>query len=157
MITFFRHVISPSGHMFFNQSTLSSVLYMRLLPSSLGIRSLDRHFSSNSSNDQDKEAIVSDDLRERARQRIAEFDAKQTLSPNSPMGILYRSPGTDPNAVTAETAAPPVEEAKEISVEEAFARFPNNVNPNTGEVRGPTGPEPTRFGDWERKGRCSDF
>jgi homeobox protein ESX1 len=22
---------------------------------------------------------------------------------------------------------------------------------------GPTGPEPTRFGDWERKGRCIDF
>jgi hypothetical protein len=22
---------------------------------------------------------------------------------------------------------------------------------------GPKGPEPTRFGDWERKGRCSDF
>lgn len=21
----------------------------------------------------------------------------------------------------------------------------------------PTGPEPTRYGDWERKGRCSDF
>ena len=25
------------------------------------------------------------------------------------------------------------------------------------EVGGPTGPEPTRFGDWERKGRCIDF
>ncbi len=25
------------------------------------------------------------------------------------------------------------------------------------EFGGPTGPEPTRFGDWERKGRCSDF
>ena len=25
------------------------------------------------------------------------------------------------------------------------------------EKGGPTGPEPTRFGDWERKGRCSDF
>ncbi len=25
------------------------------------------------------------------------------------------------------------------------------------EVGGPKGPEPTRFGDWERKGRCSDF
>jgi hypothetical protein len=25
------------------------------------------------------------------------------------------------------------------------------------ESGGPTGPEPTRFGDWERKGRCSDF
>lgn len=26
-----------------------------------------------------------------------------------------------------------------------------------GEVGGPRGLEPTRFGDWERKGRCSDF
>ena len=26
-----------------------------------------------------------------------------------------------------------------------------------GEVDGPKGPEPTRFGDWEKDGRCSDF
>ncbi|AWJ88754.1 DUF1674 domain-containing protein [Azospirillum baldaniorum] len=26
-----------------------------------------------------------------------------------------------------------------------------------GEIGGPQGPEPTRFGDWEFKGRCSDF
>lgn len=25
------------------------------------------------------------------------------------------------------------------------------------EVGGPSGPEPTRYGDWERKGRCIDF
>lgn len=25
------------------------------------------------------------------------------------------------------------------------------------EIGGPTGPEPTRYGDWERKGRCYDF
>ena len=25
------------------------------------------------------------------------------------------------------------------------------------EVGGPKGPEPTRYGDWERKGRCIDF
>jgi len=25
------------------------------------------------------------------------------------------------------------------------------------ETGGPKGAEPTRFGDWERKGRCSDF
>lgn len=31
------------------------------------------------------------------------------------------------------------------------------VNNNTGEIGGPRGPEPTRYGDWERKGRCSDF
>lgn len=29
--------------------------------------------------------------------------------------------------------------------------------PATGEVGGPAGPEPTRFGDWEKAGRCSDF
>lgn len=27
----------------------------------------------------------------------------------------------------------------------------------TGEVGGPKGPEPTRYGDWEKGGRCSDF
>lgn len=25
------------------------------------------------------------------------------------------------------------------------------------EVGGPKGPEPTRYGDWERAGRCIDF
>ncbi len=25
------------------------------------------------------------------------------------------------------------------------------------ETGGPEGPEPTRYGDWERKGRCIDF
>lgn len=31
------------------------------------------------------------------------------------------------------------------------------VNPLTGERGGPRGPEPTRFGDWEKGGRVSDF
>ncbi len=26
-----------------------------------------------------------------------------------------------------------------------------------GETGGPKGPEPTRYGDWEKKGRCIDF
>jgi len=26
-----------------------------------------------------------------------------------------------------------------------------------GEIGGPQGPEPTRYGDWERKGICVDF
>ena len=25
------------------------------------------------------------------------------------------------------------------------------------EIGGPAGPEPTRYGDWERAGRCIDF
>ena len=33
----------------------------------------------------------------------------------------------------------------------------DNVNPVTGEWLGPKGPEPTRYGDWQQKGRCTDF
>lgn len=29
--------------------------------------------------------------------------------------------------------------------------------PKPTEIGGPQGPEPTRYGDWERKGRCIDF
>ena len=29
--------------------------------------------------------------------------------------------------------------------------------PKPKEIGGPTGPEPTRYNDWERKGRVSDF
>jgi hypothetical protein len=29
--------------------------------------------------------------------------------------------------------------------------------PRPKEIGGPKGPEPTRYGDWEVKGRCSDF
>jgi len=32
-----------------------------------------------------------------------------------------------------------------------------NSASETLETGGPTGPEPTRYGDWERKGRCIDF
>ncbi|KAG5870036.1 hypothetical protein JTB14_026616 [Gonioctena quinquepunctata] len=41
--------------------------------------------------------------------------------------------------------------------QEPLPPWPNNTNPNTGEVGGPKGPEPTRYGDWERKGRVTDF
>jgi hypothetical protein len=37
--------------------------------------------------------------------------------------------------------------------EESTPESPKRVR----EIGGPTGPEPTRYGDWERKGRCSDF
>ncbi|XP_014662909.1 PREDICTED: succinate dehydrogenase assembly factor 4, mitochondrial-like, partial [Priapulus caudatus] len=38
-----------------------------------------------------------------------------------------------------------------------YPPFPDYRNPKTGEIGGPSGPEPTRYGDWERKGRVSDF
>ena len=33
----------------------------------------------------------------------------------------------------------------------------SNQNKSFTEINGPKGPEPTRYGDWETKGRCSDF
>lgn len=64
-----------------------------------------------------------------------------------------------------EAEPPPVDPKPESSAKkndkhptkDPFARFPENTNPKTGEVGGPTGPEPTRYGDWERKGRVTDF
>lgn len=36
-------------------------------------------------------------------------------------------------------------------------RGPEQDTPATGETGGYDGPEPTRYGDWEHKGRCTDF
>ncbi|MCC6593699.1 MAG: DUF1674 domain-containing protein [Xanthomonadales bacterium] len=34
---------------------------------------------------------------------------------------------------------------------------PQQVPPGTRETGGRAGPEPTRYGDWEKNGRCIDF
>ncbi|MEQ8289245.1 MAG: DUF1674 domain-containing protein [Gammaproteobacteria bacterium] len=40
----------------------------------------------------------------------------------------------------------------------AKATRPNKPeHSKTKEIGGPKGPEPTRYGDWEKKGRCIDF
>jgi hypothetical protein len=41
----------------------------------------------------------------------------------------------------------------DVEKEPIKEEFEGDVNPKTGEVHGPKGPEPTRFGDWERKGQ----
>ena len=56
------------------------------------------------------------------------------------MDRLIRSGGTQQTIIT--------KEKKE---------FEGEKNPETGEVGGPKGKEPTRFGDWEKNGRISDF
>ena len=57
--------------------------------------------------------------------------------------------------------------AFEADEREARPQYENNPSqrdrqvPSTAEpaeeLGGPAGPEPTRYGDWERKGRCIDF
>eukprot|EP00127_Corallochytrium_limacisporum_P005967 Clim_evm44s215 gene=Clim_evmTU44s215 len=48
-------------------------------------------------------------------------------------------------------------ETKAKRFEPGLEAFPDDINPKTKEEGGPRGPEPTRFGDWERKGRVTDF
>ncbi|XWS50375.1 hypothetical protein CRYUN_Cryun12cG0082600 [Craigia yunnanensis] len=48
-------------------------------------------------------------------------------------------------------------EALKVENKEEEDEDGEHVNKETGEVGGPRGPEPTRYGDWERNGRCSDF
>ncbi|KAF7648231.1 hypothetical protein LDENG_00160140 [Lucifuga dentata] len=48
-------------------------------------------------------------------------------------------------------------DAPEEKSRDVLEKFPDGVNPVTKERGGPRGPEPTRYGDWERKGRCVDF
>ncbi|UWU69064.1 DUF1674 domain-containing protein [Bradyrhizobium sp. NC92] len=39
----------------------------------------------------------------------------------------------------------------------AAAQAKNEAEVKAKELQGPQGPEPTRYGDWERKGIASDF
>ncbi|KAJ6647500.1 Succinate dehydrogenase assembly factor 4, mitochondrial, partial [Pseudolycoriella hygida] len=70
--------------------------------------------------------------------RMQEFQKK--LREKTPIGKLDEIEGPHP-----------------YQEKEPLKPFPNDINPETGEVGGPRGPEPTRYGDWERKGRVSDF
>ncbi len=47
--------------------------------------------------------------------------------------------------------------APEPADKPAPADTPTPASDKPVEIGGPKGPEPTRFGDWEQKGRCTDF
>jgi len=54
------------------------------------------------------------------------------------------------------SSRPPSVPQSEPDSRAAAAAFADAV-PAGREIGGPSGPEPTRFGDWERNGRCIDF
>ena len=59
------------------------------------------------------------------------------------------------------SAAPPKPQARKVTPEQmekaaALRARSGEVNLPK-EIGGPEGPEPTRYGDWERNGICSDF
>lgn len=49
------------------------------------------------------------------------------------------------------------ETAKQLIQPKRVRPVENSKQKATGELGGPKGPEPTRYGDWERNGRCVDF
>ncbi|HYD30176.1 MAG TPA: DUF1674 domain-containing protein [Azospirillaceae bacterium] len=63
---------------------------------------------------------------------------------------------TDRKSENTATPATP-EAASGTAVPEAAPPPANPQPPKVAEIGGPKGPEPTRFGDWEHKGRCIDF
>lgn len=68
---------------------------------------------------------------------------------------------TKDNSVTGPVGASPLglsPEAAALKPKAALKPGESAVSaPMPEEKGGPKGPEPTRYGDWERKGRCSDF
>jgi len=53
---------------------------------------------------------------------------------------------------TTQAAPAPIPEPGEPAV-----ATPAPAPPRPKEIGGPKGPEPTRYGDWEQKGRATDF
>jgi hypothetical protein len=70
--------------------------------------------------------------------------------PNAPSDVV------DASASDAKSAAA-VAVAADVTLSGAPAIPRASLSARSHEIGGPPGPEPTRFGDWEKNGRCLDF
>jgi len=70
--------------------------------------------------------------------------------------LRCKSPQAHPSA---EISAPAADDsATDDATRAAPSAAPDGLGvPHAREVGGTAGPEPTRFGDWEKNGRCIDF
>ncbi|HLQ85467.1 MAG TPA: DUF1674 domain-containing protein [Salinisphaeraceae bacterium] len=64
---------------------------------------------------------------------------------------------TPPSAESERDKAQQPAETAPVSQPESAAPTTRKLASRPPEFGGPKGPEPTRYGDWERNGRCSDF
>lgn len=68
------------------------------------------------------------------------------------------APGATPGAKPAPAASAGAgQHTPPESVSQSDTKAKADASPAPREIGGPAGPEPTRFGDWEQKGRCTDF
>ncbi|EGV92895.1 succinate dehydrogenase assembly factor 4, mitochondrial [Cricetulus griseus] len=86
---------------------------------------------------------------------------RSSLLKNSLRKVSYQEGKSEPVKQPLKKSKLPVgrfDAPEDLHMErEPLKKFPGDVNPVTKEKGGPRGPEPTRYGDWERKGRCIDF
>lgn len=66
---------------------------------------------------------------------------------------MTQTPSDPPGAAPGKTLSP----AARRALAEAAERRAQGAAPVVEEHGGPTGPEPTRYGDWEKKGLAVDF
>jgi hypothetical protein len=76
--------------------------------------------------------------------------AEQAMTPSQADATAPEAPGGAPGKTLSPAARRALEEAQ-------ARRDARAAPPPPGEEGGPAGLEPTRFGDWERKGLAIDF
>ena len=86
-------------------------------------------------------------------------DSPRQFDPDDILAPLRDKVERDMAGLTEQTPQQAALERERARREEIAETFEDEDGKNrvTGEWNGPRGPEPTRFGDWEQAGRCSDF
>lgn len=69
---------------------------------------------------------------------------------DDPKPLSESEPARKPLSPAAQRALAEAEQRRTAAAQVAVESLPK-------ELQGPSGPEPTRYGDWERKGIASDF
>ena len=88
--------------------------------------------------------VLRDELQESFAKNVAENFVRGVAMTDDPS-----SPPRKPLTPAAQRALAEAEERRKAAAA--------NATPAPKELQGPKGPEPTRYGDWERKGIASDF
>lgn len=84
--------------------------------------------------------------------------SQSTASSMNAQGVQQRGFATSTRTPPpSPVAKPPQQPVTGIETEEDDEDMVEMFNEETGEWNGPRGLEPTRYGDWESKGRCWDF